>query len=222
MRTSKAKKLGRPVEVDRDKIMDAAQPLFSKQGFHGTSTREIAKLAKCNVAMISYYFGSKKGLYEAIFFRYFEASRLRFIESRATHISDAELVKAWPELKKSVQRRFCSTLYELSLIIVANTEIRRLMVREMCSGESLINLTKAEIGFWGPFRAYLEELIKEGELSGELDPRISIVCLVGPIIYSTIGGELLKKMYGLNYSDRSYVRKVCLQLTRMFFSGYVP
>jgi AcrR family transcriptional regulator len=49
------------------KILDAAEKLFSDNGFNGTSVRDIAEAADVNLAMISYYFGSKDKLLEAIF-----------------------------------------------------------------------------------------------------------------------------------------------------------
>ena len=48
------------------KILEAAEKLFVEKGFDGTSVRELAKAAGVNVAMISYYFGSKENLLEAI------------------------------------------------------------------------------------------------------------------------------------------------------------
>ncbi|MFT3901636.1 MAG: TetR family transcriptional regulator [Niabella sp.] len=48
-------------------IMQAAVNLFAEQGFTKTSVRQIAEAADVNLAMISYYFGSKQELLEAIF-----------------------------------------------------------------------------------------------------------------------------------------------------------
>ena len=48
-------------------IMEAAEKLFAEQGFAGTSVRDIAEAAQVNLAMISYYFGSKEKLMEAMF-----------------------------------------------------------------------------------------------------------------------------------------------------------
>jgi AcrR family transcriptional regulator len=48
-------------------IMEAAEKLFAEQGFAGTSVRDIAEAAHVNLAMISYYFGSKEKLIEAMF-----------------------------------------------------------------------------------------------------------------------------------------------------------
>jgi len=47
-------------------ILQVAETLFADKGFDGTSIRDIAKEAKINIAMVSYYFGSKEQLLEAI------------------------------------------------------------------------------------------------------------------------------------------------------------
>ncbi|MFD3445296.1 forespore capture DNA-binding protein RefZ [Microbacteriaceae bacterium 4G12] len=48
----------------KQRIIDAAISLFHTKGYDGTSVRDIAKLAKVNVANISYYFSNKQGLLE--------------------------------------------------------------------------------------------------------------------------------------------------------------
>jgi AcrR family transcriptional regulator len=50
----------------RSLILNAAEELFAEKGFDGTSVRDIAHLAGVNLAMISYYFGSKEKLFEAL------------------------------------------------------------------------------------------------------------------------------------------------------------
>lgn len=47
-------------------IINISEKLFADKGYDGTSIREIAKAAEINVAMISYYFGSKEKLLETI------------------------------------------------------------------------------------------------------------------------------------------------------------
>lgn len=49
------------------KILQAAEKLFAGKGFAGTSVRDVASEAGVNVAMISYYFGSKEKLLESLF-----------------------------------------------------------------------------------------------------------------------------------------------------------
>lgn len=50
----------------REHIMNTAVSLFAKNGFEGTSVRDIASAADVNLAMINYYFGSKEKLFESI------------------------------------------------------------------------------------------------------------------------------------------------------------
>jgi AcrR family transcriptional regulator len=47
-------------------ILQVAEKLFAEEGFDGASIRTIAKDAGVNIAMISYYFGSKEKLLEAL------------------------------------------------------------------------------------------------------------------------------------------------------------
>jgi AcrR family transcriptional regulator len=50
----------------REHILAIAEKLFGDHGFDGTSVRDIAQHANVNLAMISYYFGSKEKLLEAL------------------------------------------------------------------------------------------------------------------------------------------------------------
>jgi len=61
-------------------ILEAAEKLFASQGFHGTSVRDIAHEADVNIAMISYYFGSKEKLIEAIFIKRIYSWKLQLME----------------------------------------------------------------------------------------------------------------------------------------------
>ncbi|WP_245892156.1 TetR/AcrR family transcriptional regulator [Flavobacterium pallidum] len=47
-------------------ILQVAEQLFAEKGFDGTSVRDIVKVAKINIAMVSYYFGSKEKMLEAL------------------------------------------------------------------------------------------------------------------------------------------------------------
>lgn len=53
----------------RERILDAAERLFARRGFHGVSIRDITGAADVDVALANYHFGSKQGLLEAVFLR---------------------------------------------------------------------------------------------------------------------------------------------------------
>jgi AcrR family transcriptional regulator len=50
----------------REKLLAAGTELFAAKGFAGVSIRELATAAGVNSALISYHFGGKEGLYEAV------------------------------------------------------------------------------------------------------------------------------------------------------------
>jgi AcrR family transcriptional regulator len=65
---------GRPKSHDenvdrRHAILDAAEALFSVHGFHGVTVREVAKEGGVDPALLNYYFGSKRGLFDEVFLR---------------------------------------------------------------------------------------------------------------------------------------------------------
>ena len=46
------------------KIIMAADKLFTQKGYAATKTRDITQEAETNVALLNYYFGSKENLYK--------------------------------------------------------------------------------------------------------------------------------------------------------------
>jgi TetR/AcrR family transcriptional regulator len=51
----------------KERILQTAATLFGMRGIDGVSAAEIARTAQVNKALIFYYFGSKDGLYRAVF-----------------------------------------------------------------------------------------------------------------------------------------------------------
>ena len=54
-------------EQAQARLLRTALALFADQGYAQTSIRQIAAAAQVNVAAVSYYYGDKAGLYEAVF-----------------------------------------------------------------------------------------------------------------------------------------------------------
>jgi len=71
-------------------ILDAAEELFASRGFHGVPIREIARASGgVPLALVSYHFDSKEGLFAAIFDR-----RMDAINQERCHMLDAALATA--------------------------------------------------------------------------------------------------------------------------------
>lgn len=64
----------------RERILRAAERLFAEHGYDGVSARRIAAAAHVQLALLSYYFHSKLGLYRAVFQRRIEPISERRLE----------------------------------------------------------------------------------------------------------------------------------------------
>ncbi len=64
---------GRPsksVGIDlKGTILDSAEALFARHGFYGVTTRQVASEAGVDTALIHYYFGAKRELFDAVLLR---------------------------------------------------------------------------------------------------------------------------------------------------------
>jgi TetR/AcrR family transcriptional regulator len=50
----------------KDTLLATATRLFAEKGYHGVSIRELSSVAGVNVSLISYHFGGKENLYNAV------------------------------------------------------------------------------------------------------------------------------------------------------------
>ena len=73
---AKPAKRGRPPKASgagnvatRELILDAAEDVFSKHVFYGVTIREVAREAGVDTALVHYYFGAKRELFDAVFTR---------------------------------------------------------------------------------------------------------------------------------------------------------
>jgi AcrR family transcriptional regulator len=74
MRLKNADLLNQTTVATPTLILDSAEELLSRVGYHGASLRDIATHAGVNSGLVSYYFGTKAKLFEAVINR-----RLRFM-----------------------------------------------------------------------------------------------------------------------------------------------
>lgn len=65
-------------------ILDVAEELIAQKGFEGTSVRDISAKANINVAMISYYFGSKEKMMVNLYQYRVQKTRETFAEFTQT------------------------------------------------------------------------------------------------------------------------------------------
>jgi len=110
----------------KGRLLDAAEGLFCERGFKGTSIRDIAAAAGCNIASVNYYFGSKEGLYEEVWRRHLIPMRDSRIASINKVMSRAEGRPSLEDLLRSFADTFVGSMVDTSKA----SRLSKLMARE--------------------------------------------------------------------------------------------
>lgn len=94
------------------RILRAAKRLFARQGFDGTTVRQICEEAGANVALVSYHFGGKENMFGALFEAFFPNDRLAAVDPDMEPLEGVKLIirevtkfrQADPELISIIQQ----------------------------------------------------------------------------------------------------------------------
>jgi len=204
---SAPKKLGRPAEVDKNKIMKVARTLFAESGFEASSTRQIAEKVGCNVAMIGYYFGNKEGLLDSIIDNYFREA----VEVYARFDKHTEdLSHEFPEFKDPEIRQFCKALVEFGTYAFSNREIHQIMIRDAMSGGKLLfnSLVKNDNGVVPLIHQKIRHFIAQKKLPADTDINCVSLTLIGAVTTTCISSQVASKIHGFEKIDENFFRRV--------------
>jgi AcrR family transcriptional regulator len=69
----------------RESILEAAEALFSRHGFYGVTVRQVAAEAGVDTALIHYYFGAKRELFDSVFARRAEVLNKARLDAMAAY-----------------------------------------------------------------------------------------------------------------------------------------
>ena len=167
-------------------LLEAAERLFSKKGYDGTSVRDIGEEAGINTAMISYYFGSKEKLMEAIFDIRSLNIRMK-VESliQNTALTPVEKMEMLVEnyVEKMLHRQQFNLIMLCEQALNKNPVITAMVDKLKKKNATLI-----------------AELIRQGQelklFAKNVDVPLLMCCLVG-----TVNHMLVNKEYYRNYHD---------------------
>ncbi len=128
-------------EETRQRLLESAAELFARKGFSDTTVRELAKSARCNVAAISYHFGSKEKLYEVVLVR-----TLRQLAQRRIASLEAVLTAYHGQPpRQTVLTAFARACLD-PLLVADKAEVRlQLLLREMAQQRLPSELMQREL-----------------------------------------------------------------------------
>ena len=161
-------------------IIEAAEKLFSEKGFNGTSVRDIAEHAGVNLAMISYYFGSKEKLMEALFTYRGDSIRMQ-LEGMLYNKGMEPLEKFYQLIDYYIERFQKQECFH------------RIMAREQivhtkgATAELMLNLKKTNLEL-------IRKLVQEGQKAGQFKKNVDISLMMATLI-GTVNHVLTTQFY---------------------------
>lgn len=166
-------------------IIQKSEKLFAEKGFDGTSVREIAKSASVNIAMISYYFGSKEKLIEKIF-----AIRL---DEGLNFLKD--ILKRTPDNEIESLESFVDAF----LIRIRNHKpFFKMMLSVMMNYTERKKILKNILKFQDEYSALIEKIITSGlenkVFKNSANPRMVQKVISGTLFYSIFTQPMAKEV----------------------------
>ena len=212
---AKQRRPGRPSSAERSedvrkKLIATSQRLFAEKGFGEVGLREIGRAAGVTPAMISYYFGDKAGLYEAV-----------FVDTLDTLLSRIKAVAATVGPGQMQLEHFLETYFKT---IVERPWLPQLLLREVVSRDT--PLRKLFIDrFAGQattlLPALIQQQVRDGQIRSDLDPRHILLSLLGMTVFPVIAAPVLGPLLGYRLDER-FAAERTEQIHKLFLEGAAP
>lgn len=195
-------------------IVEAAVTLFNRNGYSGTSIRDIAKEAGVNIANISYYFQNKHGLLEYCLTVYFE-QYLIHIEQGYLSIREKQASETLKEIAKNI------------LVFQSeNSHLTRFVLREVSIDSQVVREIMAT--YYTKERFFLKKVFEKG-LDEKNYKQTSINYfimqfkgLLGmPYLNAYYVKEVLHILPHENYFAERYFKEVETWIDHIFYDQYV-
>lgn len=170
----------------KKKVLLAGLKLFSKKGFHATTTAEIAHEAGVSEGTIYKYFKSKDDLLD------------KLLSPMLTEIKDNFFVQLddYHDLTKLI-----SFLVEDRIqFLLINFDFLKLFIQELLTDNKIIDLIKTEVTGKNGVFAYFDDLKKRfGEINSDLTSIQLLRIFISPIFTYVVQ----VKVFGINSQDKN-------------------
>jgi AcrR family transcriptional regulator len=161
--------------------------VFARRGFDGASIREITRGASANLGAITYHFGSKRGLYEAVL-----KDALSPLVDRVGAVASGE---------GTPLARLGDVVDVFFDHLAKHPDIPRLLLQEIAAGKTppaeVLAIIRLNVG-------HLASILEEGRAEGSIRPGhtlLSGLSVVSQPIYMTIVAPVMKEVAGIDLAD---------------------
>ncbi len=175
----------------KDHILDVAERVFSELGFDGASTRTISGEAGVNMAMLNYYFGSKEGLFLAVFQR-----KIVSFQDLMKNLGNDGTMTAWNKIEKYIE------MYTQR--VVNNNCFQKMLYQELAMqrrGELSDQITEILMKNTSEVKKILQEGVNNGEFNSDIDVEMAIATIYGTKNFIVNSPQLTSKVFGFDIQN---------------------
>jgi TetR/AcrR family transcriptional regulator len=169
----------------RDTILDAAEPLFARQGYAATTIKQISGAAGVNSALLYYYFADKEALYREVLARLISGLAAEGQRRLRGALDPSAAIRALVEGQVEM--------------LLARPHLPQLLVRELVDHQALHAQGIITEHMAGLFSAVCD-LIRAGQRSGQfrpdLEPRYAAVSTISQVVYFFIARPAMGLLMG--------------------------
>lgn len=199
----------RDADKSRKLILDAAETLFAKKGYHQTTLSEIAELSGLSRTTPSYFFRNKEQLYRRVIERLIKTEK-EYVNTSA-FIEGEVTVEA---LRIILRRRLEYTL--------KNPNLTKILVAESLNDNrpDWILEYYPEMISWS--YAYLEEAKASGKLASDIDIDALWINALAMAWLPIITEHTFGKVMGKDIASEEYIQNQKQQVETMMFRSILP
>jgi AcrR family transcriptional regulator len=192
----------RNAQRSREKILDAAEQLFAERGYEATSLQLVGTAAGVSRATPGYFFGSKEGLYRAVF-------------NRAFVRVDAILHEAYAQAGEVGPREAIETI--VSAYLAIPHEFVRLGDREALSGGKTIQDIEPRLS---QLRSSLDRLAAlTGSQLKEVPATLLLISIVALAWYPVSHAATMMRALDLDIDDPEFRAQYTAFVTDLLLHG---
>jgi len=201
----KQKKTSRITATERhNQILAVATELFARQGFHGTTVRQVAERAKVNETILYRHFSSKQDLYWAVIEE--ECHLMAGHQSVVDQLNVCGYAKAtFRALSLDLLNRYSADTTLMRLLLFCGLEARE-------SSERFFETYTA--GYYEALAKNIRQRIKSGEFR-DVDPLLAARSFVGMVNHYL----MVQKLFGGKRYQRFDSQRVAETLTDIWLNG---
>ncbi len=162
-------------------IIEKAEELFATKGYSGTTIRDIAKAANVNLAMVSYYFGSKEKLMETLF-----RERISLMQLKIETLLKNETISPFQKVEIMIDEYISKVLDKQSFYKIMLCEMAQRKNKVVVKFISEIKLNYANM---------MRDLVEEGQQKKIFKKHIDIMLLMNTMTGTVTQMIMNKEVY---------------------------